>query len=584
MRNSQRTCLVSRWLVMAAILLTTVGGPTVHRRPVWGAANLQSEGHGIPRAGGQTAVTKTTFMLAGDSTVADQSGWGKGFQQLLSDRAACHNLAKGGRSSRSFRAEGWWQQCLEAQPDYLLIQFGHNDQPGKGPERESAADTEFREHLRQFVRESRAAGIKPVLVTPLTRRRWNPDGTIMPTLAEYAEATAVVASELDVPLIDLHRLSISQCETIGPTAFRAFEPMTLDGADHTHLNTEGGMAVAQLVAADLIRILPELEVCFSPAALHAAARPTPHDAKVVNGPLVLLETEQSLTVTRDDAVVLQYRKVSPPVPTGLNPAYHRSGILHPVMSPQGTAVTAMFPVDHPHQHGVFTAWVKTTWNERDIDFWNLAGGTGRVLHQRVVSSFRDDDTVGFEVDLVHRAEQAPVVDVLRERWRVTVRPTDGSFHCFDLHTTQTALTAQPLHIHQYHYGGVSIRGPVGWLVDANNQPNQNQPGALTSRITNNLRSERIDGNHEHAKWVAMTGSSGNARASVAVLCHADNFRAPQAARLHPTKPYFVYAPCADGAFVIDRDTPYRGKYRYLVTDTEPDAEWLDRKWKEWHSE
>ncbi|MDA1229246.1 MAG: lysophospholipase, partial [Planctomycetota bacterium] len=117
----------------------------------------------------------TRIVLAGDSTVTDDSGWGKGFAELLPDRAECISLAKSGRSSRSYRTEGWWQKCLDAKPDYLLIQFGHNDQPGKGPERESAADGAFRDHLRAFVDEARCAGIKPVLVTSLTRRRWSTD-------------------------------------------------------------------------------------------------------------------------------------------------------------------------------------------------------------------------------------------------------------------------------------------------------------------------------------------------------------------------------------------------------------------------
>ena len=92
-----------------------------------------------------SGAEKIRFVLAGDSTVTDDAGWGRAFAELLSDDAECINLAKSGRSSRSYRTEGWWQKCLDAKPRYLLIQFGHNDQPGKGPERESAAETDFRQ-------------------------------------------------------------------------------------------------------------------------------------------------------------------------------------------------------------------------------------------------------------------------------------------------------------------------------------------------------------------------------------------------------------------------------------------------------
>ena len=84
----------------------------------------------------------------------------------------------------------------------------------------------------------------------------------------------------------------------------------------------------------------------------------------------------------------------------------------------------MSPLDHPHQQGIFSAWVNTTYDGQAVNFWDLAGGTGRVLHERVVSTFQDDDTAGFEVDMVHRAEGPPAVDVLRERWKITVYPTD----------------------------------------------------------------------------------------------------------------------------------------------------------------
>lgn len=55
-------------------------------------------------------------------------------------------------------------------------------------------------------------------------------------------------------------------------------------------------------------------------------------------------------------------------------------------------------------------------------------------------------------------------------------------------------------------------------------------------------------------------------------------------RLHPTKPYFCFAPCVDGALTIDREHPYHVKYRYLITDANPDPDWIDEQWTAWHSE
>jgi Family of unknown function (DUF6807) len=298
-------------------------------------------------------------------------------------------------------------------------------------------------------------------------------------------------------------------------------------------------------------------------------------------PLKVVETETTIIVQHDNKAVVTYNKVSPPAPRGIDPVYERSGCLHPVSSPQGRIVTEMFPIDHPHQHGVFSAWVKTTYDGRPVDFWNLAGGTGRVLHDRVVSTFETRDATGFEVDLIHRAERPPV-DILRERWKITVYPTDGTYHCFDLQTEQTAITSKPLLVGKHYYGGMVLRGPTRWLTAQDSDARTVRNLAREpSEFLNDLGSNRIAGDQQHAKWVALWGNLDGEPVSIAVLCHADNFRAPQATRLHPTKPYFCFAPCVDGAFTIDRDHPLASRYRFLVTDAKPNAAWITQQWETW---
>jgi len=301
--------------------------------------------------------------------------------------------------------------------------------------------------------------------------------------------------------------------------------------------------------------------------------------------LSVKQSAQQISVFSGTKSVIQYNIQSPPVPVGIDPAYRRSGFLHPVHSPNGRTVTATFPADHPHQHGIFFAWVRTRYDGTPVDFWNIAGGTGRVLHKRVVSTFEGSDAAGFEVDLIHRREKTTdvaEVDVLSERWRVTVHVTDGSYRSFDIESHQRALTDKPLMIEKYHYGGMALRGPTRWLTanDSYAKKNPKLPRDESSFL-NDTRSDRKKGNHEHAKWVALTGSAEGKPVTIAVLCHADNFRAPQPARLHPSKPYFCFAPCVDREFVIDRDHPLVSKYRYLVTDAKPDPKWLDEQWDKW---
>src|SRR5580692_2265506 len=114
------------------------------------------------------------IVLVGDSTVNDEGGWGEGFRWSLTEGGGpmfeVINLAKNGRSSKSFRDEGLWAPALAAKPDFILIQFGHNDEPGKGPERETDPATTYRANMTRYIEEARAASAIPILVTSIVRR------------------------------------------------------------------------------------------------------------------------------------------------------------------------------------------------------------------------------------------------------------------------------------------------------------------------------------------------------------------------------------------------------------------------------
>lgn len=177
---------------------------------------------GSPVADAVKPIRAVKIILVGDSTTAVQTGWGGSFCALhVTSFVACVNLARGGRSTRSYREEGSWKLVLAEVKSrgfadtWILIQFGHNDQPGK-PGRSTDLATEFPANLRRFVEEALSAGAHPVLLTPLTRRQFV-SGRIQNDLAPWAATVAKVAAEKHVPLVDLNALSVTAVQEMGPT-------------------------------------------------------------------------------------------------------------------------------------------------------------------------------------------------------------------------------------------------------------------------------------------------------------------------------------------------------------------------------
>ena len=203
------------------------------------------------------------IVLVGDSTVTDESGWGAGFARLGTGGVEVINMAASGRSSKSFIDEGLWAKALALKGRYYLVQFGHNDEPGKGPERETDPATTFRAFMARYVDESRAIGATPILVTSLVRRLYTEDGRIRTSQTPYVDAVRALAAEKHVPLIDLHAISLADAENAGDDVWADLSPRNAEGqVDRTHLNAKGGDVVGRMVVQSLREILPDLGPLF----------------------------------------------------------------------------------------------------------------------------------------------------------------------------------------------------------------------------------------------------------------------------------------------------------------------------------
>jgi pectinesterase len=213
--------------------------------------------HGQSPASQATAPVR--IVLVGDSTVTEGSGWGLGFRQLVTTGAEVINVAANGRSSKSFIDEGRWAEALAKKGQFYLIQFGHNDEPGKGPERETDPKTTYRENMARYVDETQATGARAVLITSLVRRIYNEDGTIRTTQTPYVEAVRALAAEKRVPLIDLHAITKADAEHAGDAVWADLSPRDdKDQVDRTHLNSKGSDVVARMIVAELRKVVPQI--------------------------------------------------------------------------------------------------------------------------------------------------------------------------------------------------------------------------------------------------------------------------------------------------------------------------------------
>ncbi len=215
-----------------------------------------------------SASAPLRIVLAGDSTVCDYPADGpdRGWGQFVGERfppgsVEVINLAKRGRSTKTFIKEGLWAKALAAQPDYVFVQFGHND--SHAPDKPEATDaaTEYRELLRRYVDEARAVGAVPILVTPMVRRTFQPDGKLDDNLAPYAEAMKAVAAEKNAALVDLHAASWALVEPLGPAAAQQFANKE---TDRTHFNEKVARAMADLVFRALPAAEPRLAKLLAP--------------------------------------------------------------------------------------------------------------------------------------------------------------------------------------------------------------------------------------------------------------------------------------------------------------------------------
>lgn len=211
---------------------------------------------------------KIKIFLAGDSTMSiketkafPETGWGMPFVYFWDSTVTVVNKAKNGRSTKTFISEGLWKSIMDeaGEGDYIFIQFGHNDEAKEKQERYATPDT-FRMNLKRFITGAKEKKAIPVLLTPVSRRKFDSNGIAVETHPAYSAYVKEVAEQEKVLFIDLDTKSRELYQQFGAEHSKLLflyvkpgdHPNYPDGKeDNTHFNELGARLVAQIVLKEI---------------------------------------------------------------------------------------------------------------------------------------------------------------------------------------------------------------------------------------------------------------------------------------------------------------------------------------------
>ncbi|MDR3736301.1 MAG: GDSL-type esterase/lipase family protein [Acidobacteriaceae bacterium] len=249
---------ITRWALMIAIAGAMVAPAILHA---------------------QASSQKTVrISILGDSIDADEpparpiQGWGTYLQSKLAN-AQVTNLALSGRSTKTFllgdmdkegKERGLPKNWIKAQAtpaDYWIIKFGGNDSHPATQDKHTDPDTDYTANLKTMIVTARKLGIQPILVTPPDRPKWKvtPTANEAYSIEPYAKAMRRLAKEENVPLIEMFDYSHELYTSLGPN-LKNYVPPELGG----HLNRDGANMVAQWMAGQLVKIVPQLKLAAAP--------------------------------------------------------------------------------------------------------------------------------------------------------------------------------------------------------------------------------------------------------------------------------------------------------------------------------
>ena len=291
------------------------------------------------------------------------------------------------------------------------------------------------------------------------------------------------------------------------------------------------------------------------------------------------KTSDGINFTSEGQVLLTYRTAMTEVPEGVAPEFKKSGFIHPLNSPSGQELTRIQPPDHYHHYGIWGPWTRTTVEGREVDFWNLGDGKGRVDFARLISQKEHAEYAEVLVRQNHVDLLAPKGSqvAIEEDLGIRVWVVKDKRYTVDYTTQISTPLSSPVVLDAYRYGGgLGFRATALWGKD-------------NSDILTSEGNDRKTADGSFAKWVKVYGESDDpsGQSGILFLSHPSNRAHPEPLRVWPEEDYdgignvfLEFCPIRYEAWKILPGSKNTLKYRMVVFDGEMSVEEAESYWNE----
>jgi Family of unknown function (DUF6807) len=280
-----------------------------------------------------------------------------------------------------------------------------------------------------------------------------------------------------------------------------------------------------------------------------------------------------LTIGFDGQPLLGYQFGVMPAPPGVDPAFGRSGFIHPLYSPRGQILTRVQPPDHYHHYGIWNPWTHLEYDGAEYDLWNLGDKKGTVRFKRFVSDTSGPVFGEFTAEHEHVAftPEAPVV-IVDELQTIRVYRPVGDHYLFDMTIDLGAATDEPVTLLEYRYGGFGWRATEKWDKD-------------NSEVLTSEGRDRRDADNTLGRWFYVQGAIDDAYAGAVVMSHPENFNHPEPMRIWPIPDegrgdvFASFSPTKNTDWRIEPGKRYVRVYRFLVYNGHMTAAGAESAWQ-----